>query len=98
MSLAVEVYECLHNIAPEYLWTLLKRHNVPYELKDKNQLTQKIFNTVRYGKRLFVYLGSKLWNSLPIGIKDSISLTDLKKELSHGTDHVIVHNGTKYRI
>ncbi len=50
---------------------------------------------VLLGKRSFVYLGSQLWNSLPIGIKDAISL---KKELSHGMEHVIVHNGTKHRI
>ncbi len=51
MSLAVEVYKCLHNIVPEYLCTLLQKHNVPYEFRDKNQLTQKKFNTVAYDKR-----------------------------------------------
>ncbi len=35
-SLAVEVYKCLHNIAPEYLCTLLQKLNVTYELRDKN--------------------------------------------------------------
>ncbi len=81
MSLAVEVYKCLYNIAPEYLCTLLKKHYVPYQLRDKNPLTQKTFNTVTYGKRSFVYLGSNLWNSLPIGIKDTISLTNLKERI-----------------
>ncbi len=50
-SLVVEVYTCLHNIAPEYLCTLRKQHNVSYELRDTNQLAQKTFNTVTYGKR-----------------------------------------------
>ncbi len=63
MSLAVEVYKYLHNIAPEYLCTLLQKHNVTYELRDKNLLLQRKFKTVSYGKRSFVYLGSKLWNS-----------------------------------
>ena len=80
-SLAVEVYKCLHNISPEYLCTLLQKHNVTYELRDKNQLIQKKFKTVTYGKRSFVYLGSKLWNSLPIGIKDAISLNDFKERI-----------------
>ncbi len=35
MSLAIEVYKCLHNIAPEYQSTLLAKHNVPYEINDK---------------------------------------------------------------
>ncbi len=34
-----------------------------------------------YGKRSFVYLGSTLWNSLSIGIKDAISLNDFKERI-----------------
>ncbi len=101
MSLVVEVYKCLHNIAPEYICTLFQKHNVIYELRDKNQLIQKKFKTVTYGKRSFAYWGSKLWNSVPIGIKDAISQNDFKvfkKELSHGMDHVIVHKGDRHRI
>ncbi len=64
-----------------YLCTLLKKNNVPYELTDKNQLTQKKFNTVKYGKKSFVYLGSMLWTSQPIGIKDAIALTDFKERI-----------------
>ncbi len=80
-SLAVEVYKCLHDIAPEYLYSLLQKHNVTYELRNTNQLIQKKFKTVTYGKRSFVYLGSQLWNSLPIGIKDAISLNDFKERI-----------------
>ncbi len=80
-SLAVEVFKCSHNIAPEYLCTLLQKHNVTYELKDKNQLIQNKFKTVTYCKRSFVYLGSTLLNSLPIGIKDAISLNDFKERI-----------------
>ncbi len=80
-SLAVEVYKCLRNIAPEYLCTLLQKHNVTYELRDKNNLIQKKFKTVTHAKKSFVYLSSKLWKSLPIGIKDAISLNDFKERI-----------------
>ncbi len=81
MSLAVEVYKCLHNIALEYLCTLLQKYNVTCELRDKNQLIQNNFKTVTYGKRSFVYLGSKLWNFLPIVIMDEISPNDFKERI-----------------
>jgi len=80
-SLAIEVYKCLNNIAPKYLCTLLTKHNIPYELRDNNILTLKRFKTVTYGKKSFVYLGSKLWNSLPPQIKNAISLDDFKDRL-----------------
>ncbi len=42
---------------------------------------QKKFKTITYGTRLFVYLGTKLWNSIPIGIKDAISLYDFTERI-----------------
>ncbi len=54
--LAIEVYKCINEIAPEYLCTLLTKHNIPYDLRDDNRLTQKKFRTITYVKRSFVYL------------------------------------------
>ncbi len=50
-----------------------------YELRDNNLLIQMKFKTITHGKSSFVYFGSKLWNSLPIGIKNAISLNDFKE-------------------
>ncbi len=77
-SLAIEVYKCINEIAPEYLCTLLTKNNIPYDLRDDNRLTQKKFSTITYGKGSFVYLGPKLWNTMPLEIKNAISLQDLR--------------------
>ncbi len=50
-SLAIEVNKCINEIAPEYLCTLLIKHNIPYDLRDDNRLIQKKFRTISYGKR-----------------------------------------------
>ena len=42
-SLAIEVYKCINEIAPQYLCSLLTKHNIPYGLRDDNRLTQKKF-------------------------------------------------------
>ncbi len=49
-SQAIEVYKCINEIAPEYICTLLTKHNIPYNLRDDNRLTQKMFQTITYGK------------------------------------------------
>ncbi len=59
-SLAIEVYKCINEIAPEYLCTLSTKHKIPYDLRDDNRLTQKKFRTLTYGKMSFLYLGPKL--------------------------------------
>ncbi len=80
-SLAIEVYKCINEIAPEYLCTLLTMHNIPYDLRDDNRLTQKKFGTITYGKRSFVYLGPKLRNTMPLEIKNATSLQNFKDRL-----------------
>ncbi len=80
-SIAIEVYKRINEIAPEYICALLTKHNIPYDLRDNNRLTQKTFRTITYGKRSFVYLGPKLWNTMPLEIKNAISLQDFKDRL-----------------
>ncbi len=80
-SLAKEVYKCINEITPEYLCTLLTKHNIPYDFRDDNKLTQNKFRTVTYGKRSSVYLGPKLWNTMQLEIKNAISLQDFKDRL-----------------
>ncbi len=79
--LAIVVYKCINEIAPEYLCTLLTKHNIPYDLRDDNRLIQKRFRTITYGKRSFLYLGHKLWNTMPLEIKNVISLQNFKDRL-----------------
>ncbi len=60
-------------------YTLLQKHNVRYELRDKNKLIQNKFKTVTYGKRSFIWVPS--CGTLPIGIKDAISLNNFKERI-----------------
>ncbi len=52
-----------------------------YDLRDDDRLTQKMFRTITYGKGSFVYLRPKLWNTMPLEMKNAISLQDFKDRL-----------------
>ncbi len=41
-----------------------------YDLRHDNRLTQ--LRTITYGRKSFVYLGPKLWNTMPLEIKNAI--------------------------
>ncbi len=49
-SLTIEVYKFINEIAHKYLCTILTKHNIPYDLRDDNRLTQKMFRTITYEK------------------------------------------------
>ena len=51
-------------------------------MRDNSRLVLPEFNTVRYGKNSFSYLGAKIWNSIPVTIKNSVSLSTYKSALT----------------
>ena len=52
-----------------------------YDLRNKSRLLQPKFNTYKYGYNSFIYLGSKLWNSLPSHLKHIDDLYNFRREI-----------------
>ena len=77
------VYKCLHGVGPEYLASLLHGYRPARSLRSmhKNLLVVPQARTRFYGERAFSIYGPKTWNALPIGLKDSPSLTTFKRNL-----------------
>ena len=81
--LAIEVYRCVNNVNPAYLNELFTKHDIQYNLRDPFILYQPKFNTIKYGYRSFQYYGAKLWNALPVEIKNSENLYTFKWKLTN---------------
>ena len=79
--LAIEVYKCVKLENAQYLNELFVKRQHVYGLRDTDLLKQTRFDTYKFGYRFFAYYGSKLWNSLPIEMKQSTSLTIFKDKL-----------------
>ena len=67
--LAIEILKFIHGLNPAYLNELVITHESKYDLRNRSRLLQPRFNTYRYGYNSFIYLGSKLWNSLQSHLK-----------------------------
>lgn len=76
--LAIEVYKCVHKLNPEYMNNLFQLRNIEYKLRDPSRLEQPTFQSIKYGYKSFSYYGSKLWNKLPVEIKNVDSLGEFK--------------------
>ena len=76
-------YRILNGMAPEYLKDLLTLYKPPRSLRsaEQHQLVVPRTKTKTYGDRCFSVVAPKTWNTLPLEIRLSPSLTSFKKNL-----------------
>lgn len=76
-------YKALHSLAPTYLSDLLVPYIPVRELRSSclNLLEEPKFRRARYGGRAFAVVAPKLWNGLPLAIKQSNSVDSFKRRL-----------------
>ena len=83
--LAVHVFKALHGMSPDYIadeCTLIK-HPGDRKLRSYDVLTCAVRRShTRLGDRAFACAGPKLWNSLPIHLRDSdLQLNTFRRSL-----------------
>ena len=80
--LGIEMYKCIKEANPTYLNHLFCEQTSDYQLRDSSRLIQPKFNTFKFGFKSFRYFGAKLWNVLPVDIKQSESLFIFKTRIT----------------
>ena len=78
-------FKCLTGLAPYYLSELLQPYSPPRLLRSSNNRLLKEFRsrTKSYGDRAFKTAAPKLWNKLPLSIRQSKTLASFKSQLKH---------------
>ena len=86
--LAIEMYKVFKNIAPSLLSDVFERHlNVDTENVSSNTRSAKSFynrnnpKTVKYGLETLRSLGPKIWNMVPVDLKNTLSLPSFKGKI-----------------
>uniref|UniRef100_A0A8C1LVW7 Reverse transcriptase domain-containing protein n=2 Tax=Cyprinus carpio TaxID=7962 RepID=A0A8C1LVW7_CYPCA len=76
-------YKALNNLAPSYLHDLLHIHTPSRTLRSASALTlvQPRTRTTSLGSRAFGFAAPHLWNSLPVEVRNSSSLSVFKSRL-----------------
>ena len=77
------VYKALHGMAPDYLSNMLSPARSVRNLRSRNQCLLAVprTNLVSAGDRAFSVAGPKLWNKLPMHIKQSSNVCVFKRKL-----------------
>ena len=80
--MAISLYKVKQGIAPNYIKELFTTQNSGYSMRDNQKMVLPSFNTVTFGKSSARYLGAKLWNNIPVTIKNSVSLSTFKSAIT----------------
>ena len=82
----VEIYKTLNGKNPSYLNSIFQIKTIPYALRDSSRLCQPMKETTNFGLRSINYVGSKLWNTLPMHLKNSPDVNSFKLGLKERSD------------
>ena len=64
-TLAINIYKTLHSLNPNYISEILKENSIERsQLRSKNNLTIRRYDTVTFGINSIRILGQKIWNNL----------------------------------
>ena len=81
-ALATEMYKVVNGISPEIMNDVFKvRNETHYRLRHTSQFLIEPIHSVFNGSESASYLGPKIWEQIPIEIKNKDSLISFKKEI-----------------
>lgn len=82
-KIALFCFKALNGLAPVYIEDLLTPHVPTRSLRssNKNLLVEPKTRLKTYGDRAFSHSGPRIWNSIPLEIRNSSSVTLFKSRL-----------------
>lgn len=82
-KMATLCYKCLNGSAPKYLSDLIEIYEPSRSLRSSNQKLLKEINckTKKWGNRAFSISASRIWNSLPLSLKQANTEKTFKNQL-----------------
>ena len=74
--LAIELYKVKNNLSTHLMSEIFHLRNIDYNLHSQTDFKQCPVNTVNYGLKSLRYLAPKIWDIIPIEIRNSGSLAE----------------------
>ena len=76
------LFKCFSGTGPTYIVNLFKYTHTPYGLRGEgSNLELPNFNLLKFKRKAFTYLLTKLWNSSPFQVRLSSDANDCKSKL-----------------
>ena len=80
-KLMLQIYKCLSEKTPSFMWKFFEKRDIKYELRTKNLLQTPNVKTNTSGAKSLISRGAHLWNTLPDDIKNVNSIAIFKRKI-----------------
>ena len=77
------MYKVNNNISPDFICEIFPKSNAAYNLRNKQDFKIPAVNTVFWGSETLRNMGHKVWNLLPVCIKQSHNFGKFKSNIKH---------------
>ena len=74
--LGIELYKVKNNLSTDLMSEIFNLRNIDYNLHFQTDFKQGSVNTVNYGSKSLRYLAPKIWDIIPLEIRNAGSLTE----------------------
>ena len=74
----IEIYKTMNHLNPSYIWELIVKKDIPYNLRTKGLCRLPSAWSHRYGLNSLSFRGSLLWNTLDDELKRADTLGSFK--------------------
>ena len=79
--LATEMFKISNNMSPEIVTEIFEKRENSYNFRNNNTFRRRQVNSVYHGTESISFLGPKIWDLLPLEIKQSESLAIFKSKI-----------------
>ena len=78
------VFNCVRNLGPEHFSTYFQKNSTVHHYNPQQASREDLFlfrgNTDHFGLKSIQFFGAKLWNTIPVNLRNSLSFSILGKE------------------
>ena len=79
--LSIELYKVKHNLSNQVMSELFNLRNINYDFLSQTDFKLRPIYTTAYGLRSLKYFAPKIWNMVPIDIRNSDSLSEFTTKI-----------------
>ena len=79
--LVLKVFESLMHLNPEFMWSYFNENLIPYEIRKETKKLLPAVKSFRFGLNYIHSRGGIRWNNLPLLIKNSQTINEVKAKL-----------------
>ena len=84
-SLAIELFKVKRNLSNVIMYNIFKKRTLTYNLRSQTDFVRDCVNTRRYGLNSLSYFAPKVWDMIPLEVKNINFLQKFKTEIKTWT-------------